>query len=44
MNKEFKTDVSPCKVTDDELKAALQSHEIVFHEGVLGGAWPVIVE
>lgn len=30
--------------TDDELKAALASGEIVFHEGVIGGAWPMIVE
>lgn len=30
--------------TDDELKSALQAGEIVFHEGVLGGAWPMIVD
>ena len=30
--------------TDDELRFALSAGEIVFHEGVIGGAWPTIVE
>ena len=30
--------------TDDELRSALSAGEIVFHEGVIGGAWPMIVE
>ena len=30
--------------SDDELRVALASGEIVFHEGELGGAWPMIVE
>ena len=30
--------------TDDELRSALSAGEIVFHEGVIGGAWPTIVE
>lgn len=29
--------------TDDEFKSALAANEIVFHEGVVGGAWPIIV-
>ena len=28
----------------DELRSALSAGEIVFHEGVIGGAWPMIVE
>lgn len=30
--------------SDDELRSALAADEIVFHEGVIGGAWPMIVE
>lgn len=30
--------------TDEELRSALASGGIVFHEGVIGGAWPTIVE
>jgi len=30
--------------TEDEFAAALSAGEIVFHEGVIGGAWPMIVE
>ena len=32
------------KGTDEELRQALRSGEIVFHPGELGGAWPTIVE
>lgn len=32
------------KGSDECLKAALAADEIVFHEGVIGGAWPVILE
>jgi len=30
--------------SDDEFRSALADGEIVFHEGVIGGAWPMIVE
>jgi len=30
--------------SDDEFRSALSVGEIVFHEGVIGGAWPTIVE
>ena len=29
--------------TDESLKAALAANELVFHEGTIGGAWPMIV-
>lgn len=32
------------KGSDECLKEALAADEIVFHEGVIGGAWPVILE
>ena len=30
--------------TDTELRTALAAGDLVFHAGVIGGAWPTIVE
>ena len=29
--------------SDEDLRAALAADELVFHEGVIGGAWPRVI-